>query len=1237
MKASGHMEMGSAASGAAARLRGFRLGSSRSALLALALLFACAGLFHAQAPAPSAAASPSPKIECEGAEGPETMACGEEDVIRKREEWFFSSRRAGAVEPMDVLRWKGVAFTREQLRRQAESCASSPEGQGVWTSRGPASSNFGGWSFGKVSGRTIALAKDWVNDILYAGGASGGLWKSTNDGASWTYLFESAGTTTVGAIAVDPNDPQTLWVGTGENSNWCEEYFGIGLLRSRDGGATWELRNGTGGSTLGDLSAFASIIVDPRDSSHLVVGGGYRDCVNGNYAYGGIYTSNDAGATWVNRLANAGVTEVVQDPVNRDIFWAAVSNLGLFKSTDSGATWILQISSSLPRGNVGRSEVAISPINPDYVYVLFGSASNTPQFWRTTNGGATWTKMSSGGNACDGQCSYNMVLRADRGSLDTVYRGTIHIFKSTNGGTNWTDLSGPWGGSQTVHQDTHEFLMHPTDPKVFYVGCDGGVWKTEDAGHSFKNLNANLNMTQFYAIGNHPTDDGIILGGAQDNSSLARVSSDTWELQQVTGDGFVCHINPKNPNTVYIAGYPYNYGGGTLPSVFRSTTGPQGYFDYITGTSNGISAGDRINWVTPYLMDPSNPDVLFLGTHRVYRSLDGGSNWTQVGPSSMASGSNTLVSLDVNRADGSFVYAGTTSGKVWQSKDGGANWADISAGLPARSINDIAGDPGETSRALCVVGGFNTPHLYSWPGSGSWTAVGSGLPNVPANAVLMLSAADVYVGTDVGIFRSGDGGQNFEPFMGGMPQGTVVTDLKYAPATKTITAGTYGRGAWQYTACARPGVPAIGTVTAPADNQLRVSWTPGSPAGATYSVFRSTGACPGGEYTLIASGLASSPLTDTGLVGGVTYSYQVTAEESTGECGSASSACASGTATGPDCTVPGAPLLSGAAGTCGGVDLNWSPGSGATASYNIYRMEGPCGGAFAKLPGMPVTGSAYRDTSAVAGRSYAYSIRGACDAGGLWESGASNCLSATALSPPPAPTDIHVASGCSGVSISWTSAPGAAAHSVLRGETCGVALATFENVTSPFEDASAVPGVTYRYWVVAANGCGPSPVGACSVGGWLVIPSAPDPVTACGTSSGIRVVWPFDPGVAAYDVMRGDACGTATATFPSVTGPFEDSSADVGPAYQYWVIARNACGVSGTSLCASAVRPACWDPDVNCDAAVNILDMIRIQRCILGIDTGALCTRCDVNHDNVVNILDMIKDQRIILGVDACF
>ena len=759
-----------------------RFGLSDRLVFAGVLLVLSAGIVPAQS-------TPDPPTEVDRPTIDRRL--GEEEQIRSRREWFFATRTAGAAtaDERARLRREAVMQTKAALEQQRSLRTEGLlQQENPWVPKGPSPSNFGGWAFGTVAGRVTALAGDWSGGILYLGTAAGGLWKSSDEGQNWTQLFDSVGTMTIGAVAVDPNDPSVIWAGTGDNLVGCESYFGLGMWRSPDGGQTWEERNGTGASTLEDLATFADVVVDPRDSNHLVVGGRIRQCGDGSGFEGGIYTSTDAGLNWAVRLASKQVYEVKQDPAVMDTYWAATDD-GIYKSTDNAVSWVQQTGSGLPAGNVGRCELAIAPSASNTVYALFASG---PSLWRTTDGGVTWTLQTSGSNACDGQCWYNMVLRVKIDDPDTVFRGTIRSFRSINAGATWTDLTGGWGSLQKVHQDTHVMVMHPTDPDTYYTGTDGGLWKSVDGGSNFTNLNGNLNTFLFYAVGVDAQDPDRICGGAQDNSSVARSSNNVWSLQAVTGDGFTCHINPQDSNYSYITSYPT----GGYPNVWRSTSGLFGGYGDISGSGSGVIGNDRINWVTPYLIDPLNPNILYLGTHRIYRSDNHGSSWTQMGPD-LTGGSGSLTNIGINRNYPDTVLTSSGSGKVWRSIDGAANWTDITSGLPSRSVNDVASDPTDPDRAFAVVGGFNTGHVWEWTAAGGWTDRSAGLPNVPHNTVLMLSSSDIMVGNDVGTYRSLDGGLSWLPSMDGLPLAAVVTDLKYNIAQNIVTAGTYGSGAWQ--------------------------------------------------------------------------------------------------------------------------------------------------------------------------------------------------------------------------------------------------------------------------------------------------------------------------------------------------------------------------------------------------------------------------------------------------------
>jgi PKD repeat protein len=346
---------------------------------------------------------------------------------------------------------------------------------------------------------------------------------------------------------------------------------------------------------------------------------------------------------------------------------------------------------------------------------------------------------------------------------------------------------------------------HPTDPNTIFVGTDGGLWKTTNAGSSYTNLNGNMNMTMFYDVATHPTLDTVMLGGSQDNSSEAYTVNPLWDVVEVTGDGFVNAINRSNTSYCYVASYP---SGG--PSVYRITGGVNGNYNVVTG-----AIGDNASWVTPYMLDPVTPDTIYLGTTRIWRSTNRGTSWTSI---SSTLGGGTMVSLAVGKNDNSVINAGAGSSRVFRSTDTGGSWVDVRGNLPgSHTVNDIEVDPADPLHVYLAISGTTDPNVwYSAAGGTTWTSATNGLPGVTANSVLVVPGPyRIYVGTDIGVFRSdaGDAGP-YLPDMAGMALGVAVTDLEHNPTTGTLTAGTWGRGAWQsFATCAPPAADFTGSPT----------------------------------------------------------------------------------------------------------------------------------------------------------------------------------------------------------------------------------------------------------------------------------------------------------------------------------------------------------------------------------------------------------------------------------------
>jgi hypothetical protein len=723
---------------------------------------------------------------------------GEEEQIRKREEWFVQSRGLQQVKRPDLLRAQAV----EELETAQRARESELELAGeTWSSLGPVGMTMLNWTMGRVSGRVsesgIGVHPTDENTI-YLGSASGGVWKTVNGGTSWTPIFDATGTLTVGSVAVDPANPTTVWVGTGEHGNSCTGYMGMGAFRSTDAGATFQARNG--GGTL-QLSYIQSIALHPTDGQTVLVSG-EGVCDSATKLAGGVFRSTNGGGSWTKVLTGSG-GDVLFDPGNPSLAYAALGG-SIYRSTNGGSSWTSTTSPG------GRLRLAMAPSNTQTLYAL-GSGGG---LYRTTNGASSWTTMNS--SACEGQCTYNLSLDVHPTDPNRIIVGSIRFASSTNGGSTLTYLTTTWGSSQKVHQDTQCLRYSRTNGNRFWVGSDGGLWRTDNAGSTFTNLNAGLTLTQFYDVAIHPDDPTRVWGGAQDNSSEGRFGSQQWDVTVVTGDGFQNLVDPGNTTRVFQTSYPSN----SLPSVYKSSSsGAVSTFSKMSTT--GISGGG-FPWVTPLAVVPGN---LFVGGFDIFRAATSSSgSWTKIS----TTGSSSSLSV-ISTTPGSNVgYAGSAGGAVYRTANVlGTGWSNVTGNYPGGVVSDIAADRADTNRVFVTRGGFGASRLYrSTVGGTTWSAVGAGLPNVPANAVAIdpLAGNRIFVGTDVGVYESTDGGNNFAPFSLGLPLGLVVTDLEVDDSPHVLVAGTYGRGAWRVNLTGAQNQPPSAAF-AHAANQLTVTFT----------------------------------------------------------------------------------------------------------------------------------------------------------------------------------------------------------------------------------------------------------------------------------------------------------------------------------------------------------------------------------------------------------------------------
>lgn len=723
---------------------------------------------------------------------------GEEQLIERRRAWFLESRGLARVEAPERTRAEAVA---ELAARRTPSGTVGAR----WEPLGPETATMFSWVMGRVSGRVTALAVDPTTESrLYLGTASGGLWKTEDSGTSWQQLFDAVGTQSIGSLFLESGNPQSLWVGTGDHGSWCGGYFGLGLFHSSDGGQTFTAKNGSGAGAL-ELSYITALVVSPSNPQ-IVLAGGPRWCSGGVDFAGALYRSTDRGASWTEVLSGP-VQDLLVDPTTPTTMYAAIGNWGfandgIYRSVNSGASWA-RLTTGLPFGSgVGRLRLAMAPSAPQTLYALVNRPSTGTGLYKSTNGGNNWALQN--GSACDGQCSYNLTLAVHPTTPETLVLGTIRPYKSTDSGVTRNVLTNSWGSTQQVHQDTHVVVYSRTNGNRFWVGSDGGLWRTDNGGASFVNLNGNLNVWEIYDLAVFPSAPRHVLAGTQDNSSSRRWSEQRWNVSAATGDGFMNLVDPENPALVFQTSYP-----GSLPSVLRSSTsGAPNSFSWLA--QNGLVSGEPYPWVTPMAIvdTPSSSPRVFLASHSVYRAATDqpvdSFTWSKISPA--LSGTQSVSNLTAGWPNApAQLWAATADGRVHRTLDALAtpvSWSDWTANLPQAYISDVAPDPTNAHRVFVTHGKFGGSKLYvSSSVPASWVGVGNGLPDVPANSVIVdpTRAGRVFVGTDVGVYVSLDNGANFQPFGLGLPLGLVITDLEIDVATRTLVAGSWGRGAWLVT------------------------------------------------------------------------------------------------------------------------------------------------------------------------------------------------------------------------------------------------------------------------------------------------------------------------------------------------------------------------------------------------------------------------------------------------------
>jgi len=679
-----------------------------------------------------------------------------------------------------------------------------------------------------TSGRVVGFAFDPQDSNRYfVAAASGGLWKTVNDGTSWTPVFDTQGSYSIGTVLIDPKNPEIVWVGTGENNNQRSVSYGDGVYKSEDGGKTWH------NVGLRKSEHIARIVIDPRDSNVVYVaapgplwkGGGDR----------GLYKTTDGGKTWTSLIKvgeYTGVTEVMLDQRNPDVLLAATHQRqrryytlihggpesALWRSADAGKTWT-KVAGGLPTGELGRIGLAYAPSNPSIIYAQVEAGEGRGGLYRSDDGGITWEKR----NSSDTQGQYYAHVVVDPVDPNRVYIMNVNISVSNDGGRTLGQLP-----TRNKHVDNHEIWVDPKNNSRYLVGCDGGVYETFDKGENWI-FKANLPIPQFYDIDVDESGPFYnVYGGTQDNFSFGcptRTKNAAGIMNTdcfVThgGDGFYSRVDPKDPNTIYA-----NMQNGGMVR-----------FDRRTGESVGIQpqpAKDdppmRWNWDTPVIISPHSNTRLYFGAQRLYRSDDRGDSWRAVSPDltrqldrnklpvmgkvwgadaiqknvSTAFYGNISAIAESPKQEG-LIYTGTDDGLVQVTEDGGKTWRKIDKidGVPSdayvQRIVASQSDPGTVYVAFenHQNGDFKPYIMKSTDRGKAWVNIAGNLPEtggVYALAEDPVNPKLLFAGTEFGLYFTTIGGEKWIKLGGGLPT-IQVRDLVIQKQQNDLVVGTFGRG-----------------------------------------------------------------------------------------------------------------------------------------------------------------------------------------------------------------------------------------------------------------------------------------------------------------------------------------------------------------------------------------------------------------------------------------------------------
>jgi hypothetical protein len=887
--------------------------------------------------------------------------------------------------------------------RQLEKSSSALIPGSSWTSLGPNSSTGGYAGIGRINRITFHPTN---TNIIFACTAGGGLWKTSNGGSSWVPLTDHLASIGTSGLVINPVDPNIMYLATGDGDG--ADTYSYGVLKSTDGGLTW---NATG-------LTFSTGVVIYKLQGHstdpnIILAG----------TNNGLFRTSNGGSTWTKVVSSGQFYDVESLTGTNNM--VAVTKGSFYRSTDGGATWVLATTIT----STGRIALAVSPANPNFVAALVSNTSNGFKgFYASVDGGLTYTLRSSSpnvmgwetnGSDSGGQAWYDLCMAISPVDINQIIVGGVNTWKSTNGGVSWTIMTN-WYQTSTIpamHADHHDLIFQ--NSTTIFSANDGGIYKSTNNGVSWTDLTNGMSISQLYRASASQTDIRVI-AGLQDNGTKLRSTTGTWS-DEIGGDGMDCAIDPTNPS--------YMYGTLYYGDIQRSANGGNSWSS-ITPPTGADGA-----WVSPVLLDPVNPAVIYLGYKDLMKSADRGTTWTKI--SQGQTGGSFISNIAVAPSDPQVIYISWGSSMA-KTINGGTSWASISSPNTS-TISSVLVDPTNPNNIYVTFSNFTAgAKVYqSSNGGTSWTNISGTLPNIPANKIIYQTGSNgaLYLGMDVGVYYRDHSLTDWSLFNSGLPN-VEIFDLEIRYSDKKLIAATYGRGLWESPLYA--GVPLAVPVIS--------SFSPTSgPANTNVTI---TGSNFNGITAVSFGGVAASSFV-------INSSTSINAKVGNGASGNVVVTNASGTGTLAGFTfINSTPTIT-----------SFTPNTGKTGQ--VVTITGTN---FTGATSVSFGGAAASSFSVVSGTSITATV-GSGTSGNVSVTTASGTgtLAGFTYLPPPAISSFSPTSASTGQTVTITGTNFTGATSVSFG---GIAASSFTVVSGTSITAVVGSGATGSVLVTTANGTG---------------------------------------------------------------------------------------------------------------------------------------------------------------------